>query len=184
MYKIYIITNLINNKQYIGKTGQTLKKRFEGHCYGNHNTLISKAIKEFGKENFKIEVLEEISGSNLIALQKEREYILRYNTLQPNGYNEMIGQSMYGCGNNKMGGKKLPPEWAAKTAHPGEKNGRACRFRLIWLDTNEELIFNLRQNLADYLKISVSTVKKWLGKKHIDYHTGRPVIFYNIGRIH
>lgn len=30
-YRIYLITNLINNKKYIGQTKQSIEERFETH---------------------------------------------------------------------------------------------------------------------------------------------------------
>ena len=182
MKTIYLITNLINGKQYIGQTSQSLKTRFDQHCTYSASTLIHNAIIEFGRENFIIEKLEELND-DADAITLEKQYILQYNTLTPNGYNVFLGQSNPNGANNGMKGKVLPPEWAQKLACPGTKNGRACYFKLKWLDTNEELIFELRQGLADYLQISISTVKKWMGIKHIDHHSGRPILFYNIGRI-
>ena len=62
--KIYKITNLINNKVYIGLTSQTIQKRFYQHCHNPiKNSLIHKAIKKYGKENFIIEcVMDGISS--------------------------------------------------------------------------------------------------------------------------
>ena len=53
-YYIYLIANKINNKQYIGQT-VNFKKRIKEHSYGrndNKNSLIDRAIKKYGKNNF------------------------------------------------------------------------------------------------------------------------------------
>ena len=90
--KVYIITNLINNKKYVGVTKNTVEKRFKQHCQVSINcpNVIDKAIKKYGKENFKIELIEEcfnITEDNLLL--KETFYIDKYNTLidSGNGYN-------------------------------------------------------------------------------------------------
>ena len=53
---LYKITNNINQKIYIGITNN-YKKRWANH--GTEDTVISNAIKKYGKENFTFEVLFE-----------------------------------------------------------------------------------------------------------------------------
>ena len=53
-YSIYKITNLINNKCYIGQSINT-PKRFREHKNGN--STVSKAIKKYGVDNFLFEVI-------------------------------------------------------------------------------------------------------------------------------
>lgn len=90
MYKIYRITNLINGKIYVGQTKQILKERFQQHCLSKNNMLISRAIKKYGKENFKIEILE--TCINLEELNNsEIKWIKDLNSLNPNGYNVLEG---------------------------------------------------------------------------------------------
>lgn len=55
---VYLITNLINNKKYVGITNDC-KKRWENHkCCNDPSMAIAKAIKKYGRDNFKFEVLE------------------------------------------------------------------------------------------------------------------------------
>ena len=61
---IYKITNLINNKIYVGKTTKTLEERFQTHLHDSKKEKLShrplyKDMKEYGAENFSIELLEE-----------------------------------------------------------------------------------------------------------------------------
>lgn len=53
--EIYLITNLINGKQYVGQTIYTAEQRFKQHLRGD--LYIDKAIRKYGVENFKLEVL-------------------------------------------------------------------------------------------------------------------------------
>lgn len=82
---IYIITNLINGKQYVGQTVETIKIRFNNHCAGK-NSVISKAIRKYGKKNFKVQELAIAYNQKQLDLS-EGFYIKSFNTLSPNGYN-------------------------------------------------------------------------------------------------
>ena len=54
---IYQITNLINNKIYIGKTNNP-QKRWDNHkCSNDPNMVIARALRKYGINNFKFEVL-------------------------------------------------------------------------------------------------------------------------------
>jgi group I intron endonuclease len=58
---IYQLKNKINGKIYIGKTTQSVMTRFHKHCHASlkdSNTLIHKAIRKYGKENFEVTILE------------------------------------------------------------------------------------------------------------------------------
>lgn len=86
---IYIITNDINNKVYIGQTIQTLKQRWQQHCRkpfskAESNMLIKRAILKYGKEHFFIKEIEKCSVENLDA--REIHYIKLYDSVNT-GYN-------------------------------------------------------------------------------------------------
>lgn len=58
---IYKITNNINQKIYIGKTSQSIDKRFRSHINNarNHiNRYLYDAMNKYGYENFTIEEIE------------------------------------------------------------------------------------------------------------------------------
>lgn len=90
---IYKITNLINNKVYIGQTICSLGKRWREHrCFSSHSVL-SRAIKKYGPENFKI---EEIDGANAQDELNYREnfWIIKHQSYKSeNGYNIKLGGS-------------------------------------------------------------------------------------------
>ena len=57
---IYKITNLINQKAYIGKTTSTIEKRWKEHCQDYKRRQYEKrplydAMNKYGIENFSIE---------------------------------------------------------------------------------------------------------------------------------
>lgn len=82
---IYKIENLINGKIYIGQSIH-IEKRWKEHCRASSESLISKAIKKYGKENFSFQILEETKDLNSLNLL-ESNYIKKFNSLVPNGYN-------------------------------------------------------------------------------------------------
>ena len=64
---IYKIINLVNNKIYIGKTIKSLNIRWVQHLKHAEkkiNTNFYNAINKYGKENFKIELVEDVSDVN------------------------------------------------------------------------------------------------------------------------
>lgn len=90
---IYKITNILNGKLYIGQTIQDVKERFYQHCATECssevlNMAIHKAIKKYGKNNFTLEVIEEIDSTELN--DRERYWIKFYDSFN-NGYNSTIG---------------------------------------------------------------------------------------------
>lgn len=87
--KIYLISNDVNSKLYVGQTIQNLNKRFNGHCcYSKSdrsaNMYIKRAIHKYGRDKFHITLLEECP----IDLLNEREkYWISFYDSYNNGYN-------------------------------------------------------------------------------------------------
>ena len=87
--KIYLISNDVNSKLYVGQTIQTLNKRFNGHCcYSKSdrsvNMYIKRAIHKYGKDKFHITLIEECP----INLLNDREkYWIDFYDSYNNGYN-------------------------------------------------------------------------------------------------
>lgn len=84
---IYIITNSITNKQYVGQSIDILS-RWNQHEYSNAKSELYEDIKKYGLINFKFQVLEECSPRVL----DEHEYfwINELDTYE-NGYNNTRG---------------------------------------------------------------------------------------------
>jgi hypothetical protein len=83
---IYITTNLLNNKQYIGEHSSNNLDAVKTINYLGSGQLLKLKIKEYGRENFKKEILEFFPKKSDAHFAQER-YIQKYNTLVPNGYN-------------------------------------------------------------------------------------------------
>jgi group I intron endonuclease len=78
---IYITTNLLNGKKYIG--AHSTDNINDGYIGSGRYFL--RSVKKYGKENFKREIIQECDPS--LNLTLEQKYIKYYNTLSPNGYN-------------------------------------------------------------------------------------------------
>lgn len=78
-FYIYKYTNLINNKKYIGQTNN-LNRRINEHKSAsfntksiNYNDKLHQAIRKYGYDNFKIDVVEIINNAENYDLVNERE---------------------------------------------------------------------------------------------------------------
>lgn len=95
MCGIYKITNNINGKIYIGQS-INIQQRWSQHKWEykkegrlEYNSILHKAFRKYGIENFSFEIVEKCSPDLLD--KKEKYWISLMNTLQPNGYNIMEG---------------------------------------------------------------------------------------------
>lgn len=93
MIGIYKITNQLNNKTYIGQSCDIERRwrehrnsLYSSHCY---DYPLYRALRKYGLENFSFEILEKCSLEELN--DKERDYIDKYNSILPNGYNQTLG---------------------------------------------------------------------------------------------
>ena len=93
---IYKLTNVINGMGYVGATKNFKRRMGEHHWnYGDKRkirTLVDKAIREYGWENFTVEILEVCDAE--VAPERESHWIKELNTLEPNGYNCTNGGEM------------------------------------------------------------------------------------------
>lgn len=105
---IYLITNNINNKMYVGQTARDLVTRWNEHKSRSNpsdGTYLHNAIAKYGEENFSIKVIEEVQDA--LLSESEQFYIKQYNSLYPNGYNLTIG----GEGVTKIDSQKIYDLW-------------------------------------------------------------------------
>ena len=108
--EIYKLSNLTNNKLYIGQAVSHIlnhkryrpygsKGRFKCHiseAFSNKKAqchYLNSSIKKYGPSNFKLEVLDYCELK--MADKLETEYIIKYNSLYPNGYNLKLGGKQF-----------------------------------------------------------------------------------------
>lgn len=104
--EIYKITNLVNNKIYIGQAVSHILNHNRYRPYGmngrfrchiseaysqkkNQSKYLNNAIKKYNQSNFIVELIENCEIE--CADYREEYYIDKYNSLYPNGYNLTTG---------------------------------------------------------------------------------------------
>lgn len=96
---IYMITNKINNKKYIGQS-INIEKRWKDHIKmsltDNSNNHFYSAIKKYGINNFNFSILEKCKKEELNI--REKYWINFYQTTDRNkGYNATSGGDSHYC---------------------------------------------------------------------------------------
>lgn len=90
---IYLITNLVNDKKYVGLTIQEPSLRWSSHKNKSNNTPkyhLHHAMNKYGIDNFKFEVIDECKNLNELK-ESEKYWISEYNTFNGDGYNMTSG---------------------------------------------------------------------------------------------
>ena len=140
MHRIYLTTNLINGKKYVGRCSSD-KNWNRG--YVGSGKMLKQAIEKYGLENFSREILEELPGSCSLreAIDLEKQWLIKLNCKSsPEYYNLSNDTGGMGSGDkhkeetkalikNRMkdfyGEKGLPLEWRENVAN-------AVRGRTPW----------------------------------------------------
>lgn len=117
---IYKITNIVTGKCYIGETIQhDYQKRWQKHLnslnYKEGCPVLKASMKKHGIRNFKFEILIICFDADLVRYEKE--YIKKYNSQIPNGYNILSGGQI----GDGMVGYKHSPETIEKIKQKGKE---------------------------------------------------------------
>lgn len=141
-YIIYKITNILNNKIYIGQTTETLKQRFKRHCgyQLNDGTYLHKAMKKYGIENFIIEEIERVQNQEELDLREY--YWINYYESHIKGYN--LKNSIGKCGGDTLSNNKNISTIKQKISESKklDKNPNAKKIKAINLKTEEFFYYN------------------------------------------
>ena len=166
-----------NGKVYIGQTTTSVEKRWQEHV-SNSKSLRSKmicdaAIKKYGKENIKIEVLEEVEVDETkptLLVEKlnqlEKKYISKYESTDiKKGYNILLGGER-----RPLGQKILDEKWYELY----EKQGwgeMVSYFAFLLFDCIKPKICETHERLDKEERFV------WYGYKFMDYSTMRQTTF-------
>ena len=153
---IYKITNIVNNKVYIGQvSGKTIYERFKRHVKDSKklNTYIGRAIQKYGYKNFTIDEID--FANNQKELNEKEIYWIKYfhSTNQCKGYNLTDG----GDGGNTYKYKTQEELNLIKEkisiANFGNKNGMAKAIKGYNYKTNEIVHFNTVAEAQSFFNI-------------------------------
>jgi predicted DNA-binding protein YlxM (UPF0122 family) len=89
---VYLVTNKINGKKYVGITKKTLEQRKSQHIYvakTEKGAKFQHALRKYGEDGFSWEVIDKASTYEEL-LEKEIYYIEKYDSFR-NGYNSTLG---------------------------------------------------------------------------------------------
>lgn len=95
---IYLITNMVTGKYYVGQTIQRLRDRFYGHVHASkgmrrkdRSIRLHSAFKKYGIESFNVELLATASSTDSLA-NLEKLWMIALNALdRDTGYNISFG---------------------------------------------------------------------------------------------
>jgi group I intron endonuclease len=88
---VYVITNVITGKMYVGQTVQQVSARIRKHMSNAKSDcrVLVNNIKKYGRSNFKVEVVSVVDQAELNS--EERKWISKLNTMVPHGLNLTSG---------------------------------------------------------------------------------------------
>lgn len=167
---IYLITNNINGKQYVGQTTRALEKRWQEHiCQGRTaRSAVKSAINKYGKENFTIEQID--SAASLEELnKKEVNWISKLGTLD-SGYNLHPG------GNSTQ-----------ITEETREKLSKVARGRKLSNETISKIVKankGSKRSIKSKEKMSIAAKKDVNRVSHLNNISPRKKIIDNNGNIY
>lgn len=179
---IYIIENKINGKCYIGKTKQTLQKRWNRHKYlakKKENRYLYNAMNEYGITNFHPSVLEYADNcSDEYLSEREIYWISKYNSNNIlYGYNMTKG----GTGGDVISSHPNRDEIVKKISDKNRGKKRTLEQKMKMSSSKIEYYKNNKVSEATRLKMS-NAVKRRIQdgsfKGFIHRKTGKEHPFY------
>lgn len=116
---IYLTTNIINGKKYIGLC---TAHRADAKWYLGSGSLIKGAVKKYGRKAFTREILEECSDSESLC-NAERKWIEYYNAVESDEfYNIAEG------GKNPSTTQYVKDYWASMTPEERQKRNEYAKY--------------------------------------------------------
>lgn len=135
-FTVYLITNKVNGKKYVGATKNTLQKRMSGHKSDANkprkNSVLCKDLRIYGEHNFEISKLCSASTQEDMH-SKEKQLIILLGSKFPSGYNLCSG------------GKGRDSKGYRHTEEAKEKMSRSARVKNTGRVTSEETKQKLRE---------------------------------------
>lgn len=172
---VYKATNILNGKSYIGQTTRSLDVRKKAHINdalsGRSTTHFHKALKKYGEEFFKWEVLHTVASEKELNTF-EIMSVIEYDTLN-SGYNmteggegtsgskrslksrQLMSRLNSGAGNPNYGKHhsaecKNKISEANKNRLVGSNHPNAKRYLIITPDGKEEIAHGLRKYCREH----------------------------------
>ena len=173
---VYMWTNNVNGKKYVGKTHRDVQERSNEHMNGHGSVLLKRSLDKYGVDNFTFEILHD-GVIDAFLNDYEIEAIRVHNSKAPYGYNLTGGgDGMFEPSEetlNKISkalkGKKRNAETKQKMseAQRGKKHSDETRRKLSEAAKSEKNIFYGKKLSAESIqKMAKSKRGKKLSKEH------------------
>ena len=155
---IYLIIDGTNDKEYVGQTTLSIKKRFKKHKQCK-KSLIGKAIRAHGEEMFFIVVLKECESKEELNYW-EKHFIKSRYTKVPNGYNLTDG-------GEGTPGLEFTPEHCAKLSIAAIERFKdpTERAKMVMINTGKSLTTETRAKLS---VVNSGENNPFFGKHHTE----------------
>lgn len=170
---IYCVTNLANNKKYVGQTCTSPSIRWRKHRYLSRkgaNTRFYEAIRKYSDTQFRVSILQENLTSIEDANAAEARWVTELRTLEHDyGYNMTTG------GDQQVGeGWKMSPDACKKISD--SKRGKLLHVRRAKTAISDKPIVDAylagktRSQIVAELHVTRGRVEKalWRHKERVD----------------
>lgn len=145
-----------NGKVYIGQSIRPIEQRFQRHINDAVNNILdthfARAIRSYGKENFKLELVETCKNQEELNL-REQYWIRHYDSIH-NGYNET--DAIYKRGGNtylsKTDSEMAEISDKIRKSKMGSKNPHSRSVKVFNIMTNEEKFFDTVKDCQEFFK--------------------------------
>jgi len=125
---VYLITNAVNGKRYVGITTATIDARWRrhvSHAKGGGKQALACAIRKHGVESFSVRQLEECVDEAILR-ERERHWIRELSTLAPVGYNLTEGgEGVFGYRHTEECRRRFGAKLRGKNRGPKSPETRA-----------------------------------------------------------
>lgn len=155
---VYLTTNLVNGKRYIGKHTSSI---FDESYHGS-GVVFLKALKKYGSYNFKTEILEECFTIEELN-DKEIYYIDKYGAVADNNYyNTSYGGESNSKGLRTMYNEKLDKVIMVADCHIAYYE--SLGYTLGMRPHSEEAIEHYKSGKANKISITDGHITKYIDK--------------------
>lgn len=153
---VYSWKNSINGKRYIGQTKHP-EQRKRNHLHEafqkDSDYYFHRALRKYGEDSFTYEILADLGDNPKQSYvdYMENHYIHDYNTIWPNGYNQMYAKALDETAIEKMK-KTKRKQFAAMTEEERKELTRKMCESNIGRKHSEESKRKKSESVKEYLK--------------------------------
>lgn len=146
---IYLLTNKLNGKKYVGQTIGKPERRWYIHIYtalstvhklsGRSESPLCRAIRKYGYENFEAKIIHTCAQSALDTA--EQKFIKKHDCMTPSGYNLTSGGTggrIVSSSTRKKHRKSMQGRFVSEETRQRQSKSQRIRFAenpMVWTDS-------------------------------------------------